>query len=257
MPASRMPALFLDHGSPMNAIEDNPFRRGWAQAAAELPRPRAILCVSAHWETRGLGVTGSEQPPTIHDFYGFPQALFDVRYPAPGAPWLAERAAALLAPRAVAVDPERGLDHGAWAVLRAMYPNADVPIVQLSLDRNRSAAEHYALGRALRPLRDEGVLIVGSGDIVHNLRAADFRKPDAPDWAVRFNDEAKRLIAAHDHQPLIDYATLGDDALWSINSAEHYLPLLYVLAQQDAGDAVSLFNDAVVAAISMTSIRIG
>ena len=157
----------------------------------------------------------------------------------------------------MAVDPERGLDHGAWAVLRAMYPNADVPIVQLSLDRNRSAAEHYALGRALRPLRDEGVLIVGSGDIVHNLRAADFRKPDAPDWAVRFNDEAKRLIAAHDHQPLIDYATLGDDALWSINSAEHYLPLLYVLAQQDAGDAVSLFNDAVVAAISMTSIRIG
>jgi 4,5-DOPA dioxygenase extradiol len=257
MPSSpRMPALFLGHGSPMNAIEDNRWRRGWAEAAAALPHPKAILCVSAHWETHGLAVTSSAAPETIHDFFGFPQALFDVRYPAPSSPDLAARTAQLLAPAPVRLDPVRGLDHGAWSVLIAMYPDADVPVAQLSLDRNLTPRDHYALARALAPLRDEGVLVVGSGDIVHNLRA-DFRKPAPLDWALRFNEEAKRLILTGEHQGLIDYRTLGPDAEASINSAEHYLPLLYVLALQEPGEPVSFFNDDVFAAISMTSVRVG
>ena len=170
----RMPVLFVGHGSPMNAIEDNAWRRGWAAAAEQLPRPKAILCISAHWETRGLAVSASPAPETIHDFFGFPKALFDVRYPAPGSPELAARTGDLLAPLPVYLDQERGLDHGAWSVLVALYPQADVPVVQLSLDRDRTPREHYALARALAPLRDEGVLIIGSGDIVHNLRAIDF-----------------------------------------------------------------------------------
>ena len=257
MPASPTPVLFLGHGSPMNAIEDNEWRRAWRAAALNLPRPEAVLCVSAHWETLGLAVTASPAPATIHDFGGFPQALFDVQYAAPGDPALAARVAELLAPEPVAQHPARGLDHGAWSVLMPMYPDADVPVVQLSLDRRRTPQEHYDLARRLAPLRDEGVLIVASGDIVHNLRAADFRRPEAPPWAERFNDVAKDLIVRGEHQPLIDYQTLGDDALWSINSAEHYLPLLYTLALQRPDEPVSFFNDEVFAAISMTSVRIG
>jgi 4,5-DOPA dioxygenase extradiol len=255
--ATRMPVFFIGHGSPMNAIEGNRWRNGWAEAVAQASRPRAILCLSAHWETHGLGVTASATPETIHDFFGFPQALFDVRYPAPGSPELAARVRDLLSPASVTLDPQRGLDHGAWSVLVAMYPAADIPVVQLSLDRNRSPRDHYALARALAPLRDEGVLIMGSGDIVHNLRAVDFRRPEPLDWAIRFNDEAKRQILADDHQGLIDYQTLGPDAEASVNSAEHYLPLLYVLGLQEPGEAVSFFNDEVFAAISMTSVRIG
>jgi len=240
----------------MNAIEDNGWRGGWAEAAAALPKPRAVLCVSAHWETHGLAVTSAAAPETIHDFFGFPQALFDVLYPAPGSPALAERVRALLAPLPVRLDPERGLDHGAWSVLAPMYPDADVPVIQLSLDRDRPPRDHYALARALAPLRDEGVLIVGSGDIVHNLRA-DFRRPEPLDWALRFNDLAKRLIVAGDHADLVDYERLGPDAEASINSAEHYLPLLYVLALQAPGERADFFNDDVFAAISMTSLRVG
>ncbi|MDG2523570.1 4,5-DOPA dioxygenase extradiol [Caulobacter segnis] len=254
---SRMPVLFLGHGSPMNAIEDNAWSRGWAKIGKELPRPKAILMISAHWETRGIGVTSGTAPHTIHDFFGFPQALFDVRYPAPGDPALAARVAELLSPEPVVFDAQRGFDHGNWGVLIAAYPKADIPVVQLSLDRCRTPQEHYELARRLAPLRDEGVLIVGSGDIVHNLRAADFRKPEAPPWADRFNETAKRLIEAGDHGPLIDYASLGEDALASINSAEHYLPLLYVLGAQQPGDPVSFFNDDVFAAISMTSVKVG
>ncbi|MBN9319378.1 MAG: 4,5-DOPA dioxygenase extradiol [Caulobacterales bacterium] len=257
MSASPTPVLFLGHGSPMNAIEDNAWRRAWRAAALDLPRPKAVLCVSAHWETLGLAVTASPAPATIHDFGGFPQALFDVQYRAPGDPALAARVAELLAPEPVALHPTRGLDHGAWSVLMPMYPDADVPVVQLSLDRRRTPREHYDLAKRLAPLRDEGVLIVASGDIVHNLRAADFRRPEAPPWADRFNEAAKDLIARGEHQPLIDYQTLGDDALWSINSAEHYLPLLYALALQRPEEATSFFNDDVFAAISMTSVRIG
>jgi 4,5-DOPA dioxygenase extradiol len=254
---TRMPVLFLGHGSPMNAIEDNPWSRAWRETGHRLPRPKAILMISAHWETRGLAVTASKTPETIHDFGGFPQALFDARYPAPGDPALARRVADLLAPEPVVQHPTRGLDHGAWSVLAPMYPAADIPVVQLSLDRTRTPQQHYDLGRRLTPLRDEGVLIVGSGDIVHNLRAADFRRPEAPEWADRFNAVAKRLIETGEHGPLIDYASLGEDAAQSINSAEHYLPLLYVLAAQGPGEPVSFFNDEVFAAISMTSIAVG
>jgi 4,5-DOPA dioxygenase extradiol len=251
-----MPALFVGHGSPMNAIEDNAWRRNWRGAALDLPRPRAILCVSAHWETLGVAVSASPAPPTIHDFGGFPQALFDVQYRAPGDPALAEHIADLLAPEPVRLDPVRGLDHGTWSVLLPMYPDADIPVVQLSLDRRRTPQQHYDLARKLAPLRDEGVLVIASGDIVHNLRAADFRRPEAPPWADRFNEVAKNLILRGEHGPLINYDQLGDDAAWSINSAEHYLPLLYTLALQRPGEQPSFFNDDVFAAISMTSVKI-
>jgi 4,5-DOPA dioxygenase extradiol len=253
-----MPVLFVGHGSPMNAIEDNAWNRDWRRLGDELPRPKAVLMISAHWETRGASaVSASTAPETIHDFGGFPQALFDVQYRAPGDPALAARVAELLSPDPVVQHPTRGLDHGAWGVLKPMYPDADVPAVQLSLDRGRSDRWHYEAGRRLAALREEGVLIVGSGDIVHNLRAADFRRPEAPAWADRFNEAAKALIAAGDHDPLIDWRSLGPDAEISINSAEHYLPLLYVLGAQAKGEAVSFFTDEVFAAISMTGVRVG
>jgi 4,5-DOPA dioxygenase extradiol len=253
-----MPVLFLGHGSPMNAIEDNAWSRDWRRLGDTLPRPKAVLMVSAHWETRGASaVSASIAPETIHDFGGFPQALFDVRYNAPGDPALAARVAELLSPDVVVQHPTRGLDHGAWGVLRPMYPNADVPVVQLSIDRGQPDRWHYEAGRRLSALRDEGVLILGSGDIVHNLRAADFRRPEAPEWADRFNAKAKALILAGDHDPLIDWRSLGPDAEASINSAEHYLPLLYVLGAQEKGEAVSFFTDDVFAAISMTGVRVG
>ena len=258
MTTPRMPVLFLGHGSPMNAIEDNAWRRGWGEIGARLPRPKAILCVSAHWETAGAAaVSASPAPATIHDFGGFPQALFDVRYPAPGDPALAARVGALLAPDPVVQHPTRGLDHGAWSVLLPMYPDADVPVVQLSLDRSRPNAWHYEAGRRLAALRDEGVLIVGSGDIVHNLRDVDWRGGATPDWAPRFNATAKALIESGDHGPLIDFGSLGPDAAMSINTAEHYLPLLYSLGAATPGEPVSFFNDDVFAGISMTSIVIG
>lgn len=255
---ARMPVLFLGHGSPMNAIEDNAWRRGWADIAARLPRPKAVLCMSAHWETLGAAaVSASPNPPTIHDFGGFPQALFDVQYPAPGDPALAARVAALLAPDQVVQHPTRGLDHGSWSVLLPMYPDADVPVVQLSLDRGKPNAWHHAAGRRLAALRDEGVLIVASGDIVHNLRDVDWRGGGTPAWAPRFNETAKRLIETGDHGPLIDWEALGPDAQAAINSAEHYLPLLYTLGASEAGEPVSFFNDDVFAGISMTSVRWG
>lgn len=255
---TRMPALFVGHGSPMNAIEDNAWSRAWAQMGRDLPRPRAIAMVSAHWETRGAtAVSASTAPETIHDFGGFPQALFDVQYRAPGDPALAARVAEILSPDPVFQHPSRGLDHGAWGVLKPMYPDADIPVVQISLDRGRSNRWHYEAGQRLAALRDEGVMLIGSGDIVHNLRAADFRRPEAPEWADRFNETAKALITAGDHDPLIDWESLGPDAAVSINSAEHYLPLLYVLGAQGAGEAVSFFTDDVFAAISMTGVKVG
>ena len=252
-----MPVLFLGHGSPMNALEDNAWTRGWAEAVAAIPRPEAILCVSAHWETLGVAVTAEAKPKTIHDFGGFPKPLFDLQYPAPGSPALAQRVAGLLAPTPVRQATDWGLDHGTWSVLVKMYPAADVPVVQLSLDRTLTPQQHYDLARKLAPLRREGVLVVGSGDIVHNLRAADFRRPEAVDWALRFRDTTNRLIAAHEHGPLIHYESLGEDAMLSINSAEHYLPLLYVLGLQEAGEPVETFNDDVFAALSMTSLKVG
>lgn len=250
----RMPALFLGHGSPMNAIEDNEFHRGWRALGQRLPRPRAVLCVSAHWETRGVYASATAGPETIHDFYGFPQALFDVQYRAAGDPALARRAAELAGAR---LDPDRGLDHGAWGVLIAMYPDADVPVVQLSLDTAQPGAFHYALARKLAPLRDEGILVVGSGNIVHNLgvwRPGDGRPYD---WALRFDTEVRKRIDAGDHQSLADYLSLGADARMSIPTPEHYLPLLYVLALQDKSEIPAYFNDQVMTSISMTSVLIG
>ncbi len=250
----RMPALFLGHGSPMNAIEDNAFHRSWAELARRLPRPKAVLCISAHWETDGAYVTAARQPETIHDFGGFPKALFDVQYRAPGDAALARRAAGLVGAQP---DPNRGLDHGAWGVLIAMYPQADVPVVQLSMDTSQPGAFHYAQGRKLVPLRDEGILILGSGNIVHNLgvwRPGDGRPYD---WALRFDAEVRRRIDAGDHQGLADYPALGADARMGIPTPEHYLPLLYALACQEKGERATYVNEQVMTSISMTSVVIG
>ncbi|MFO1515649.1 MAG: 4,5-DOPA dioxygenase extradiol [Lysobacterales bacterium] len=252
----RQPVLFLGHGSPMNAIEASPWRAAWADLGRRLPRPRAILCVSAHWETRGVYVTAAAAPETIHDFYGFPKALFDLRYPAPGDPALARRIAALGADLPIRCDPGRGLDHGAWSVLHVMYPQADVPVLQLSLDTRQPGPWHYALARRLAPLREEGVLIVGSGDIVHNLGLFRFHASAGLDWALRFRDEVNRRIAARDHAALADWPRLGTDAHLAIPTPEHYLPLLYALALERDDDSVETFNDDVISALSMTSLLI-
>ena len=253
-----MPALFVGHGSPMNAIEDNAFTRGWQAVAQAIAKPKAILCVSAHWETRGVGVCSATQPETIHDFGGFPQALFDVRYPAPGDPALAHRVAAMVKSVSVQVTPEWGLDHGAWSVLRIMYPHADVPVVQLSLDTSQPGAFHLTLGRELAPLRDEGVLIVGSGNVVHNLRLFNFRYPaPAADWAARANTLLRERIEAGDTGALADWRKLGPDVALGIPTPEHYLPLLYVLGARREGDGIRIFNDVVTSSLSMTSVMVG
>ncbi len=250
----RMPVLFVGHGNPMNAIEQNDFHRTWQELGRTLPRPEAVLCISAHWETQGVAVTVTSHPETIHDFYGFPRALFEVRYPAPGAPDLARRVAGLLAGDDVRLDPDRGLDHGAWSVLAPMYPGADVPIVQLSLDSRRPGEFHYRLGKALAPLREEGVLILASGNIVHNLRLLDYRDPRPPAWAVEADASLRSLIEAGDHGALIEYGSLGEAVRRGIPTPEHYLPLLYALALQDERDAPGFFNTAVWGSISMTSL---
>jgi 4,5-DOPA dioxygenase extradiol len=237
----RMPALFLGHGSPTNALDDNTWTRAWALLGESLPRPRAVLAVSAHWYTRGTAVTANAKPRTIHDFGGFPRELYEVEYPAPGAPELAARVAELLAPEPVGMDDSWGLDHGTWSVLIHAYPAADVPVVQLSLDATKDANRHFALAERLAPLRDEGVLILGSGDLVHNLRlyAWHERGLEPYDWAVRFEAFARERIAARDFAPLVAYTTLGRDAALAVPTPDHYLPLLYVLAQHRAGEPIT------------------
>lgn len=256
--AALMPALFLGHGSPMNAIEHNAFHRTWIALGQELPRPKAILCVSAHWQTDGTAVTAQARPETIHDFGGFPQALFDVRYPAPGNPALARRVAALLAPAKVALDTEWGFDHGSWGVLVGLYPKADVPVLQLSLDVRLTPEQHYALAQRLAPLRDEGVLVLGSGNIVHNLRALLTHPRDTRfDWAERFDGFVRERIEAGDHATLTAYERLGRDAQLSVPTPEHYLPLIYVLALRRPADRVRFVNASVTSAIAMTSVLFG
>lgn len=256
----RMPALFVGHGSPMNALEDNPHTDAWRRLGETLPRPRAILAVSAHFYTRGTFVTAMEQPPTIHDFGGFPDALFAVRYPAPGDPSLAARTAELLAPVPVGLDRgEWGLDHGSWSILMRMYPRADIPVVQLSLDATLAPRDHYRLAQRLRPLRDEGVLIFASGNVVHNLREVRF-SPAAPaaGWAQRYEDAVARGLSLRDHDALIDYRHLDPEALRACPTPEHYLPLLYVLAQQDDGEAISLPTRGIeLHSVSMLSAQVG
>jgi 4,5-DOPA dioxygenase extradiol len=254
----RMPAVFYGHGSPMNAL-GGPYVPAWRALGAEIPRPRAILMVSAHWYIDGVAVTAEARPDTIHDFYGFPPALFEMSYPAPGDPWLAGRVTELLSSEPVRQATDWGLDHGTWSVLVHSYPEADVPVVQLSLDRRRDGAFHYDLAKRLKPLRDEGVLIAGSGDVVHNLRLMH-RDGDATPyaWAERFNTRVKAALETHDHAPLIDYLALGEDARLSAPTPEHYLPLLYVLAQQDPGERLTFFNDRIdVGSVSMLGVKVG
>lgn len=253
----RQPAIFFGHGSPMNAIE-GPYNREWRALGERLQKPEAVLMVSAHWFVEETAVTAMAHPKTIHDFYGFPQTLFDIQYPAPGDAALAARAQALLAPVPVRADQEWGLDHGTWSVLRHVFPHAEIPIVQLAIDARQPAAFHYDLGRKLAPLRDEGVLIAGSGDVVHNLRIMNRDGGEAYPWAARFNDFVKDRIRAGDHPPLIE-ADMTDEAVrLSIPTPEHYLPLLYVLGAAAPGEAPSFFTDAIdLASISMLGVAFG
>jgi 4,5-DOPA dioxygenase extradiol len=251
-----MPVLFVGHGSPMNAIEQNEFSRNWAALGRRLPRPATILCISAHWETRNAYVTAGEMPETIHDFYGFPKALFDVCYPARGNPALARRVADLVTSERVRLEPGRGIDHGAWGVLIAMYPEADVSVVQLSIDTGRPGAHHYALARQLAPLRDEGVLIVGSGNVVHNLQLLDFRDLTPPDWALRADAEIRAYVLQGDHAALADYPARAQ-ARQAVPTPEHYLPLLYAIALQQSGESAEIFNASVLGTVSMSSVLIG
>jgi 4,5-DOPA dioxygenase extradiol len=254
----RMPALFIGHGSPMNTLEDNRYSRAWRDLGQSLPRPTAILCISAHWYVNVLAVTAMPRPRTIHDFGGFPQALFDYQYPAPGAPELAARIGSMLAPQHVIQDGSQwGLDHGTWSVLAHLYPKADIPVLQLSLDGSKPAQWHYELAKHLAPLRDEGVLILGSGNVVHNLGVMRRDGAGPYDWAQRFESMVRQQVLTASHQPLIDFAKAGSDATMSIPTPEHYLPLLYTLALQDASDAVRLPIDGIeLGSISMLSVLV-
>ncbi|MFT4198398.1 MAG: 4,5-DOPA dioxygenase extradiol [Pseudoxanthomonas sp.] len=245
---ARMPLVFFGHGSPMNALEDNPVTRSWRQIGRQLPRPKAILCVSAHWLTRGTGVTAMAAPQTIHDFGAFPQALFDVRYPAPGDPQLAAQVRERLAPLPVALDPGQwGLDHGAWSVLVHAWPAADVPVVQLSMDVGHSPAQRFEIGRRLAPLREQGVLIVGSGNVVHNLGRMNWSSPDCPPypWAQGFHDYIRDAVQADRPQDVLDYERRGEQARLSVPTPDHFWPLLYVLGARAPQEAVRLETDFV------------
>jgi len=259
---TRMPVLFVGHGSPMNAISENEFVENWRNLGKTLPRPKAILCISAHWETRGTFVTAMPKPPTIHDFGGFPKALFDIQYPAPGSPEFARETKRIVTKTEVGLDEKWGLDHGAWSVIRSMYPLADIPIFEMSLDYYQSPQYHYDLAKELASLRGKGVLIIGSGNIVHNLRMVAWDKVDEPeygfDWALHANDTIKQLILANKHKELINFSTLGREVQQAIPTPEHYLPLLYALALKKENEQLTIFNDkAVMGSLTMTSIKIG
>ena len=257
-----MPVLFVGHGSPMNGIQDTEFSRRWTKIATEIPVPAAVLVVSAHWFTNGTKITAMQFPKTIHDFGGFPQELYDVQYPAPGNPLLAEETVNLVHSAKVELDHDWGLDHGAWTIIRHMYPKADIPVLQLSIDYTKGPQYHYDLAKELYSLRKKGVLIIGSGNMVHNLRmvAWDRLNDDsyAYDWAAEMNMKFKQLIAGGNHQPLINYSSMGKEALLSIPTPEHYLPLMYTLGLKGGNEKVSFFNDkAVGGSLTMTSVRIG
>lgn len=257
-----MPVLFVGHGSPMNAIEDNAFSKEMKAVGKKLPTPKAILMVSAHWETNGTFVTAQENPPTIHDFGGFPKALFDVQYPAPGSKWLGEETKKAITKATVGFDSNWGLDHGCWSVTRNMFPEAKIPIIQLSLDYNKDAQYHYDLAKQLAALRKKGVLIIGSGNMVHNfgyvkVNGNDFNAPFGHDWAIEANDKFKKYISENNHSPLIDYKNQGKAFNLAVPTPEHYLPLLYALAVKEKNETVSFFNDAPVAgSFTMTSVLI-
>jgi 4,5-DOPA dioxygenase extradiol len=253
-----MPAMFFGHGSPMNTLAQNRYTDAWKELGARAGKPRAILAVSAHWYVEGTAVTAMERPKTIHDFYGFPQALFDVQYPAPGDPKLAQRVRELLAPVDVGLDQSWGLDHGTWSVLKHAYPDADVPIVQLAIDATKPAAFHHALGARLAPLRDEGVLIIGSGNVVHNLSTIGWGGGAPYDWAVRFNDYVRGAIERKDYRRLVEYENVGEAARFAVPTPEHYLPLLYVLGAQAEDESAQVAIDGLeMRSISMLSVWVG
>jgi 4,5-DOPA dioxygenase extradiol len=258
--AEILPAIFFGHGNPMNAVLNNPYTDAWRLIGEQTARPRAILSISAHWFVPETGVTIATAPRTIHDFGGFPRELYQVQYPAPGDPQLARRVQHMLAPIPVSLDNSWGLDHGTWSVLRHVYPAADVPIVQLSIDESQPASFHFEIGRKLASLRGEGVLIVGSGNLVHNLHAYAWGRhmPDPYDWAVRFEAEAKGLLLAGDHAPLVDYETLGPEARLSVPTPDHYVPLLYVIGTRQRDDVVTFPVEGVDGgSISMLTVQVG
>lgn len=254
----KMPVLFVGHGSPMNAIENNEFTLGWQNIAKGIPTPKAILCVSAHWLTRGTFVTSAAKPETIHDFGGFPDELFAVQYPAPGNPELAKNVHDLFTETPVGLDQSWGFDHGSWSVVKPMYPQANIPMIQLSIDYYQPASYHYELAKHLSSLRKKGVLIIGSGNMVHNLGMVSFNNPAGYDWAIEINEVFKQHILAGNHKALMDYEKLNAAAKLAIPTPDHYYPLMYVLALQDKEDQVSFFNDkALYGSLTMTSVKIG
>jgi 4,5-DOPA dioxygenase extradiol len=257
-----MPVLFIGHGSPMNAIEENEFVRGWRDIGNTIPLPRAILCISAHWETYGTYVTSMKHPRTIHDFGGFPRELYEVQYPAPGDPSLAASTRSLINKDNVGLDNSWGLDHGAWSVIKHLYPGADVPVVQLSLNYNKTPEQHYEMAKELMQLRKEKVLIIGSGNMVHNLARVSWDRMDEAgfgyDWALEAGDKMKQYIISGDHLPLLNYKDQGSAFNLAVPTPEHFLPLLYTLALKDAKDNIFIFNDKPVAgSLTMTSLRLG
>lgn len=258
---NKMPALFIGHGSPMNAIEENEFVKGFRDSITNISKPKVILCVSAHWETKGTYVTNTAKPQTIHDFGGFPQALFDVQYPAPGSPSTAKEIKELITKTEVGLDEKWGLDHGAWSVIKHLYPNADVPVLQLSIDYTQPAQYHYDLAKQLSSLRNKGVLIVGSGNMVHNLGKVAWDKMNADnyayDWALEASTKMKNWITTGNHKELINFKNQGKAFDLAIPTPEHYLPLLYTLALKENNESVQLFNDkAVAGSLTMTSVKI-
>ncbi len=256
----KMPVLFIGHGSPMNGIEDNTFSNQWKELGKKLPKPKAILCISAHWLTKGTFITAMDKPQTIHDFGGFPQELFKVQYPAPGNPELANQTKQLIAAAPIHLDHEWGLDHGSWTIFKHMFPNADIPVLQLSIDFSQAANYHYELSQQLASLRRKGVLIVGSGNMVHNLGMVDWNRLNEPfgfDWALEMNTLFKQKIEAGDHQALIQFEKLHAASKLAIPTTDHYLPLLYTLGLQEKNDQVTFFNDqAMAGSLTMTSVLI-
>lgn len=255
-----MPAIFFGHGNPLNALLRNEYTEAWGRIGREMPRPKAILCISAHWYIAGVAVTAMAKPRTIHDFGGFPRELYEVQYPAPGSPDLAARVRELLAPVDAGLDERWGLDHGTWSVLVHVFPEADIPVAQLSIDETQPASFHYDLAKRLAPLRDEGVLVIGSGNLIHNLHAYAWGRHDVEpfDWALRFEEKARELMLAGDHRPLVEYETLGRDAMLAAPTPDHYLPLLYILALKRETDEVTFpvegFDGG---SISMTTVKLG
>jgi len=261
LPATEpMPVLFLGHGNPMNAILENEYVQGFRDVAKKIPKPQLILCVSAHWETNGTKITAMQKPPTIHDFGGFPQALFDVQYPAPGSPEWAEHIQKIVKKTNIELDLDWGLDHGAWSVIKHLYPEADVPVLELSIDYTKSPKYHFELAQELQILRRKGVLIIGSGNIVHNLRMVDWTKMNDNfgfDWAIEANDRMKNMLINHQYEQLINFHQQGIEFQMAIPTPEHYIPLLYSIALRTEKDELTFFNDSQVGgSLSMTSVLI-